>query len=393
MLAAVRRSLSRLGDASALVGDYVRVAGSRPRAASATASANRDLYYTVFGLELLEALDAPLPPATAPYLLGFGLGDDLDLVHLSCLIRARTGAGRPVSDVETDAPGCAPRELPERRRRLRSDAGFGHGIGLRLLPGGGGLRGPGPRAAVDRRPSLAAWRRCGPATAGYGNLPRPGRRPDADDGGGRDAAAVAGRGVPAGLDGVAPRDASSRTAASSRFRARRFRICSRRPPRSTRCPCMGVPLDALREPCLDFVRSLWTGEGAFAGSWADPTPDCEYTYYGLLALGHLRRMTTARIAMRTLARLTRAPAAGPQRKRALDGRAVQQRPLDGHGRHRAAPGRRARPARAAAGLDWLERTQNPDGGFGDTVGSAEQPEHERALLGGLLGPRTPGDGP
>jgi hypothetical protein len=50
---------------------------------------------------------------------------------------------------------------------------------------------------------------------------------------------------------------------------------------------MGVPLDALREPCLDFVQSLWNGAGAFSGSWADGTPDCEYTYYGLLALGHL----------------------------------------------------------------------------------------------------------
>jgi hypothetical protein len=50
---------------------------------------------------------------------------------------------------------------------------------------------------------------------------------------------------------------------------------------------MGVSFDSFRQPCLDFVRSLWDGHGAFAGSWADPTPDCEYTYYGLLALGHL----------------------------------------------------------------------------------------------------------
>ena len=50
---------------------------------------------------------------------------------------------------------------------------------------------------------------------------------------------------------------------------------------------LGEPLDAIREPCLDFVRSLWSGDGGFGGSWADPTPDCESTYYGLLALGHL----------------------------------------------------------------------------------------------------------
>jgi hypothetical protein len=48
-----------------------------------------------------------------------------------------------------------------------------------------------------------------------------------------------------------------------------------------------APLDAIREDCLDFVDSLWTSQGAFYGTWVDDTPDCEYTYYGLLALGHL----------------------------------------------------------------------------------------------------------
>jgi hypothetical protein len=50
---------------------------------------------------------------------------------------------------------------------------------------------------------------------------------------------------------------------------------------------MAAPLDAVREPCLDFIDSLWTSKGAFFGNWLDDTPDCEYTYYGLLALGHL----------------------------------------------------------------------------------------------------------
>ena len=47
------------------------------------------------------------------------------------------------------------------------------------------------------------------------------------------------------------------------------------------------PLEPIREPCLDFVDSLWTNRGAFHGHWADDHLDCEYTYYGLLALGHL----------------------------------------------------------------------------------------------------------
>ena len=47
------------------------------------------------------------------------------------------------------------------------------------------------------------------------------------------------------------------------------------------------PLGEIKEPCLDFIDSLWTSRGAFYGHWADDTLDCEYTYYGLLALGHL----------------------------------------------------------------------------------------------------------
>jgi len=49
----------------------------------------------------------------------------------------------------------------------------------------------------------------------------------------------------------------------------------------------GGDFGALAPSCLDFVESLWNGRGAFAGSALDPTPDCEYTFYGLLALGHL----------------------------------------------------------------------------------------------------------
>jgi hypothetical protein len=48
-----------------------------------------------------------------------------------------------------------------------------------------------------------------------------------------------------------------------------------------------VPIGGLREPCLDFVDSLWTNRGGFYGTWADDAADCEYTYYALLALGHL----------------------------------------------------------------------------------------------------------
>lgn len=46
-------------------------------------------------------------------------------------------------------------------------------------------------------------------------------------------------------------------------------------------------LTPIHEKCLDFVDSLWTNQGAFHGHWADDLLDIEYTFYGLLALGHL----------------------------------------------------------------------------------------------------------
>jgi prenyltransferase beta subunit len=49
----------------------------------------------------------------------------------------------------------------------------------------------------------------------------------------------------------------------------------------------GVSFDNIKERCLDFLDSLWSSQGAFRGNWADEVLDCEYTFYGLLALGYL----------------------------------------------------------------------------------------------------------
>jgi prenyltransferase beta subunit len=43
----------------------------------------------------------------------------------------------------------------------------------------------------------------------------------------------------------------------------------------------------VHERCLDFLDTLWSAEGGFHGHWADEHLDAEYTFYGLLALGHL----------------------------------------------------------------------------------------------------------
>jgi prenyltransferase beta subunit len=50
---------------------------------------------------------------------------------------------------------------------------------------------------------------------------------------------------------------------------------------------MMTPLDAIAPACRRFVRGLQSPAGGFAASMADPAVDSEYTFYGLLALGHL----------------------------------------------------------------------------------------------------------
>ena len=49
----------------------------------------------------------------------------------------------------------------------------------------------------------------------------------------------------------------------------------------------GASLDEARGPSRQFVESLWSDDGGFRGHWLDDHLDCEYTFYGLLALGHL----------------------------------------------------------------------------------------------------------
>lgn len=47
-----------------------------------------------------------------------------------------------------------------------------------------------------------------------------------------------------------------------------------------------VPSD-VHGRCLDFIDTLWSAQGGFHGHWADDHLDAEYSFYGLLALGHL----------------------------------------------------------------------------------------------------------
>jgi hypothetical protein len=285
MLQVARLSPKLLGESAALVVDFFR-GRQNPDGGFQDREGKSDLYYTAFGIGGLLALQVPLPAASlAEYLRSFGDGTELDLVHLACLTRcwAALPAGLPgrpsaenllvrIESYRTDDGGFSDeqsgrgnlygcflalgayqdlqRELPRSARLLHcidqlrtEDGGYanGHDMPLGLTP-----------------PSAAA------ATL----LRHLGRRPDTrlkewlwhqwhPEGGFR-----ATRAAPL------PDLLSTATALHA-------------------LDGLHADLTPIKEPCLDFIDTLWNARGAFHGSWEDDELDCEYTYYGLLALGHL----------------------------------------------------------------------------------------------------------
>ena len=284
MLQATRLSLRQLGDSSPLVCEFLRSQLS-PEGGFCDRSGCSDLYYTVFGLESLIVLGAPAPPDVNSYLLRFGLGEKLDLVHLCCLIRCRADAGIPASDADV-------RALEQRLEDYRSaDGGYnpepraamGSAYGCFLVCMAYedlGKQIPSKEKVVQCLMKLRA------ADGGFANHP--------NQAFGLTPSTAATATLLLALEATVPAGLESWLLSRCHPEGGFFAVPAAPVPDllSTATAihalsCMGVPLDSVREPCLDFIQSLWTGEGAFLGTWADDTPDCEYTYYGLLALGHL----------------------------------------------------------------------------------------------------------
>ncbi|MBI5775225.1 MAG: hypothetical protein HZA89_15995, partial [Verrucomicrobia bacterium] len=88
MLQVARIAPKLLGESTALVEAFLR-RQQNPDGGFKDRTGRSDLYYTVFGLDGLLALQAELPlDSTTAYLKTFGDGDGLDFVHRCCLARA-----------------------------------------------------------------------------------------------------------------------------------------------------------------------------------------------------------------------------------------------------------------------------------------------------------------
>lgn len=250
-----------------------------------------DLYYTVFGLDALSALQQPIESGRVrEYVESFGDGVGLDFVHLCALARSWTALGK-----ET-APDAVKQALTKRLATFRARDGGFH-------PTPNSARGTAYGAFLG----LAAYQDLGVPLPEPMELVRSLKFLETEDGAWTNE--VFGRTrMPVGAT-------NSTAAAVTVLRNLNMPLnatvgdwlLAQAHPQGGFLAVPGAPIpdllstatalhalaglgvsfERIKEPCLDFVDSLWTNEGAFHGNWADEHLDCEYTCYGLLALGHL----------------------------------------------------------------------------------------------------------
>lgn len=292
MLQVARLAPKLLGESSELVRDFLlrqrnSDGGFKDR------TGRSDLYYTVFGIDSLLALRAAIDrEQLGTYLTQYGAGTDLDFVHLCCLARC-WAAWRDLGDArDSNFPSRHGEEILRRIESFRAaDGGYdpsavgksGTVYGCFLAVGAyQDLRVPVPKgAAVVECLKLletvdGAWAndpivRVGStnATAAAVTLLRQLGGPVRPEVGQWLLARFHKQGgFCAAPDAPIPDLLSTATSLHALAGAE-------------------IDFEPFKEACLDYIDSLWTNEGSFHGNWTDDDLDTEYTFYGLLALGHL----------------------------------------------------------------------------------------------------------
>ena len=287
MLQVARLAPQLLSDSTELVRDFV-LSKLNDDGGFQDRVGDSDLYYTVFGLECLIAVDAEIPvDKIRPYLESFGDGSSLDLIHLTSLIRCWSDLKH---DFEKD--GLREKFLLQLERFRSADGGFnteekaevGTGYAAFLVYGAlQELKEPVPdeQLLIDSIQELQV----GNGAFGMIKGQTEGTTPTTA------AACVA-------LYDLGVKDLeSSRKWMWNNYNLQGggfFAIPNAPMPDllSTATALhtlstMGEQFTDIQESCLDFIDSLWTNSGSFYGTWADDIHDVEYTLYGLLALGHL----------------------------------------------------------------------------------------------------------
>ena len=292
MLQVARLARRTLGESADLVAAFVESLAT-PDGGYVNRGGRSDLYYTAFALDALVALDRPSSPearaATRGYLESFGSGRDLDFVHRCCLARAWAAYPAECLPPETRAAllaGIDAHRSADGGFNARSGADRGSAYGCFLAVNArADLREPfadGGREAAAIAASLAALRTSDGGWSNSGSHDR-----------GSTTATAAAIATLQSLGRAAP-EAAAEWLLSRRHPAGGFTAAADAPIPDLLSTAVALhALDAVEAPwrehrdgVLDFLDSLWTAEGAFHGSWADDQPDAEYTFYGLVALGH-----------------------------------------------------------------------------------------------------------
>ena len=290
MLQVARLAPTQLGESRDLVAAFLR-AHLNPDGGFQNRTGASDLYYTVFGLDGLIALQETLPvESSAAYLDRFA---DRRRARFRArgLPRPRLGRAPSLDPIQARIQhGLLDRIeiVPQRRWWIR------HRTGCAVTA-----------AAYAAFLALGAYQDLGRT------LPRRAQHPHVRFGGSAPPTAVTpiSPGLPSGITTATAAadhgDATSRRAARPRGRhvaagsvPQERRVFRGAGSTRARSPVDGdsaaravgggrTRSTGVREPCLDFVDSLWTNRGGFFGTWADDAADCEYTFYALLALGHL----------------------------------------------------------------------------------------------------------
>ena len=279
MLQVARLAPKLLGDSAGLVRDFL-LRQFLPTGGAQDRGGKADLYYTIFALAGLEAVLAQNPPQH-DWLATFGDGEGLDFIHLGALARCRAATGQSAADL---LPRIEAYRTPDGGYHETLGAKAGHAYGCFVALGayqdaGGEL--PEPLRMVQCLKFLetpdGAWgnvrgmkRGTVPATAAAITLLHQLGVPVNDAVADWLLAQIHPEGGWLAVPGAPIPDLLSTATALHAL------------------ACMERPLsEDQRERCLDFVDTLWTAEGGFHGHWADDALDPEYTFYGLLALGHL----------------------------------------------------------------------------------------------------------
>jgi len=241
-------------------------------------SGRSDLYYTVFGLSASVAMGAEVPwRRVAAYLSGFNPAE-LDLVHAASL--ARCWAHLPA---ELATPDATRQALGQRLLGFgAADGGNVYGCFLLL----GALEDLGADVPEADR-LIRCVESCRAADGGYANQP-------GQPVGSAPATAAAVRLLYALGRPVEP--AAGEWLLGRCFSGDGFVVHPSAPvpdllSTAVALHAMEAAGAALgedrRRACEAFVLGLRHERGGFRGHWADEAADCEYTFYGLLALGHL----------------------------------------------------------------------------------------------------------